>query len=265
MKFMNIASGSSGNSTFISTDKTAVLIDAGISLKKIEEGLRSIGMTGADLDAVVITHEHSDHIKGLGVLSRKYNIPIYATAGTIKGINEVSSVGKIDSGLYNIISSDIEFTVGDLRIEPHSIWHDAYEPVCYSFEDDNNKVSVATDLGDFNDYLVKSLSDSDILLIEANHDVRMLEVGPYSYALKRRILGRLGHLSNETAGQFIKKLLNDHVRSIILGHLSKENNLPDLAYEAVKYEISDNPYTNDVGDFDLHTAFRDKPDRLYEL
>ena len=265
MKFMNIASGSSGNSSLVCTENTAVLIDAGLSMKKIEEGLRNAGMTGSDLDAIVVTHEHSDHIKGLGVLARKYGMPIYATAGTIKGINEVTSLRKIDSGLYNVISSDVEFKVGDLSIEPHSIWHDAYEPVCYSFEDGRNKVSVATDLGNYNDYLVKCLADSDILLIEANHDIRMLEVGPYSYALKRRILGERGHLSNEASGRFIKRLLNDHIKTIILGHLSKDNNLPELAYEAVKCEISDNPFTEDVRNFDLHTAFRDRPDRLYEV
>ena len=265
MKFMNIASGSSGNSSLVCTDDTAVLIDAGLSMKKIEEGLRTVGMTGADLDAIVVTHEHSDHIKGLGVLARKYGMPIYATSGTVKGISEVTSLGKIDQGLFKTISSDVDFKVGDLNIEPHSIWHDAYEPVCFSFEDGKNKVSVATDLGNFNDYLVKCLADSDILLIEANHDIRMLEVGPYSYALKRRILGERGHLSNEASGRFIKRLLNDHIKTIILGHLSKENNLPELAYEAVKCEISDNPFTKDVKDFDLHTAFRDKPDSLYEL
>ncbi|MBQ6230102.1 MAG: MBL fold metallo-hydrolase [Eubacterium sp.] len=265
MKLMNIASGSSGNVTFVGTENTAVLVDAGISMKKIEEGLNSIDMSARDLDAIVITHEHTDHIKGLGVLSRKYGIPIYATAGTIKGIGEISSVGRIDNGLYNQISSDIPFQVGDLTIEPHSIWHDAYEPVCYSITDGKSKAAIATDLGDFNDYLVKCLSDSDMLLIEANHDVRMLEAGPYPYDLKKRILGQKGHLSNETSGRFIKKLLNDHIETIILGHLSKENNIPELAYEAVKYELSDNQYSSDVNDFDLHIAMRDRPDRLYEI
>ena len=264
MKLMNIASGSSGNDTFVGTDNTAILVDAGISLKKIEEGLNGIGMSARDLDAVVVTHEHSDHIKGLGVLSRKYGVPIYTTPGTIKGISENTSVGRIDNELYNKISSDIPFTVGDLTIEPHSIWHDAYEPVCYSFTDGKSKAAVATDLGDFNDYLVKCLSGSDMLLIEANHDIRMLEAGPYPYDLKRRILGQQGHLSNEASGRFIKRLLNDHIKTIILGHLSKDNNIPELAYEAVKLEISDNQYSKNAEDFNLHTAMRDTPDRLYE-
>ena len=264
MKLMNIASGSSGNVTFVGTENTSVLIDAGISMKKIEEGMNSIGMSARDLDAIMITHEHSDHIKGLGVLSRKYGIPIYATQGTIKGIGENTSVGRIDNELYNIISTDISFQVGDLTIEPHSIWHDAYEPVCYSITDGKSKASIATDLGDFNDYLVKCLSDSDMLLIEANHDIRMLEAGPYPYDLKRRILGQKGHLSNEASGRFIRKLLNDHIKTIILGHLSKDNNIPELAYEAVKLELKDNGFTDNIEDFNLHTAMRDMPDRLYE-
>ena len=264
MKLMNIASGSSGNVTFVGTENTSVLIDAGISMKKIEEGMNSIGMSARDLDAIMITHEHSDHIKGLGVLSRKYGIPIYATQGTIKGIGENTSVGRIDNELYNVISTDISFLVGDLTIEPHSIWHDAYEPVCYSITDGKSKASIATDLGDFNDYLVKCLSDSDMLLIEANHDIRMLEAGPYPYDLKRRILGQKGHLSNEASGRFIRKLLNDHIKTIILGHLSKDNNIPELAYEAVKLELKDNGFTDNIEDFNLHTAMRDMPDRLYE-
>ncbi len=264
MKLMNIASGSSGNVTFVGTENTSVLIDAGISMKKIEEGMNSIGMSTRDLDAIMITHEHSDHIKGLGVLSRKYGIPIYATQGTIKGIGENTSVGRIDNELYNVISTDISFQVGDLTIEPHSIWHDAYEPVCYSITDGKSKASIATDLGDFNDYLVKCLSDSDMLLIEANHDIRMLEAGPYPYDLKRRILGQKGHLSNEASGRFIRKLLNDHIKTIILGHLSKDNNIPELAYEAVKLELKDNGFTDNIEDFNLHTAMRDMPDRLYE-
>ena len=264
MKLMNIASGSSGNVTFVGTENTSVLIDAGISMKKIEEGMNSIGMSVRDLDAIMITHEHSDHIKGLGVLSRKYGIPIYATQGTIKGIGENTSVGRIDNELYNVISTDISFQVGDLTIEPHSIWHDAYEPVCYSITDGKSKASIATDLGDFNDYLVKCLSDSDMLLIEANHDIRMLEAGPYPYDLKRRILGQKGHLSNEASGRFIRKLLNDHIKTIILGHLSKDNNIPELAYEAVKLELKDNGFTDNIEDFNLHTAMRDMPDRLYE-
>lgn len=265
MKLMNIASGSSGNVSLVATDRTSILVDCGISMKKIEEGLRYADMSGKDIDAVVITHEHSDHIKGLGVISRKYNVPIYTTAGTIKGINECSSVGKIDKELYNVIESDISFQIGDISVTPRSIWHDAYEPVCFSFTDGKSKVSVATDLGNYNDYLIQCLSDSDALLIEANHDVRMLEVGPYPYELKRRILSERGHLSNEASGRFIRALLNDHIKTIILGHLSKDNNFPDLAYETVKTELLGNPFTDDMRDFKLHTAFRDHNDEIYEV
>lgn len=259
MNILSIASGSSGNCYYVGNDHTHLLVDAGISGKRIEASLNGLGIKTDELNGILITHEHSDHIKGLGVLARKYSIPVYTTAACAKELQKLSSIGEIDDSLFVKIRPDTAFTVGDITVEPSSVWHDAADPVCYSLQDGDKKISIATDLGNFDDYIVDKLRDSDIMVIEANHDVRMLEAGTYPYYLKRRILGNKGHLSNERAGQLIKSLLNDHIKAIILGHLSKENNFEELAYETVSLEIHDNVYTSDVREFGLTVAKRDQP------
>lgn len=265
MKFLSIASGSSGNCSYVSSDKASVLVDVGISKKKIQEGLKSIDRDFKDINGILITHEHIDHIRGLGVISRSCNIPIYATADTCDEIANTSSLGEFDKSLLIPIEPDKVFDIEDIHIEAHSIWHDAADPVCYSLECDNQKISIATDMGDYDDYIVNALKDSDVLLVEANHDIRMLQVGPYPYHLKQRILGKRGHLSNDKGGQLIKALLNDHIKAIFLGHLSKENNYPELAYETVKLMLMDNPYTNDIRDFNLQVADRNSCSPLINL
>ena len=237
MKFMNIASGSSGNSTFIGSDKASILLDCGISMKRIENALDSHDMALKQIDGIVITHEHSDHIKGLGVISRKYSIPIYATKGTIAGIHCAANIGDIDNSLFIEIENDADFYISDINVKAHSVSHDANDPVCFSFTQDNVKVSVATDLGTYDEDLIEFLSDSDTLLIEANHDIRMLETGPYPYYLKRRIAGNRGHLSNEASGKLLRRLLCERLRHIYLGHLSDKNNYWLLCYETVKSEL----------------------------
>lgn len=257
MKLMSIASGSSGNCIFVGTDNTSILIDAGVSRKRIAEGLNSIDMNFDNLDGILITHEHIDHIRSLGVLARSYNIPIFLTEMTAQAIINISSLGEFDRNLFHFIEPDKKFLVGDMSVEAHSVWHDAADPVCYSINNCDKKVSVATDLGDFDEYMIESIKDSDALLIEANHDVRMLQVGPYPYSTKQRILGKRGHLSNERSGMLLKEVLNSHIKGILLGHLSKDNNYPELAYETVKAELIDNPFTNDVRDFNMSVAARD--------
>lgn len=257
MKMMSIASGSSGNCTFVGTDKTSLLIDVGISKKRIQDGLNNINVDFKHINGILITHEHIDHIRSVGVIARAYSIPIYSTADTCKEICKCKSLGCFDTGLLNSIEPDKKFSVGDIDIVPHSIWHDAADPVCYSLFNNGKKVSVATDIGNYDDYLVNALKDSDAMLIESNHDLRMLQVGPYPYDLKRRVMSDRGHLSNEASGRLIKSILNDHIKAIFLGHLSHENNYPELAYETVKVELSDNPYTADVKEFNLQVARRD--------
>lgn len=256
MRLCSIASGSSGNCIYVGSDATHLLVDVGISGKRTEAGLNSLGITGADLDGILITHEHADHISGLGVMARKYDVPIYATAGTIEAILSSSSVGKIDESLFHEVQADKKLTIKDLTVNPMTISHDAAQPVAYRIIYGNKKVGICTDLGVYNDYTVECLRGMDAVLLEANHDVNMLQVGPYPYYLKQRILGDRGHLSNENSGRLLSRILHDNMQAIVLGHLSKENNLPELAYEAVRMEITmgDNPYN--ANDFRMMVANR---------
>ncbi|MBQ2803548.1 MAG: MBL fold metallo-hydrolase [Lachnospiraceae bacterium] len=256
MRLCSIASGSSGNCIYVGSEATHLLVDVGISGKKVEAGLNSLGLTGMDLDGILVTHEHADHISGLGVMARKYDIPIYATQGTIRAIQNTASVGKIESSLFKEVQEDKKVTIKDLTINPMKISHDAAQPVAYRAIYGSKKIGICTDLGVYNDYTVECLKGMDALLIEANHDVNMLQVGPYPYRLKQRILGDKGHLSNENSGRLLSRVLHDKLQTIVLGHLSKENNLPELAYEAVRMEITmgDNPYH--ANDFKMMVAKR---------
>lgn len=258
MKLCSIASGSSGNCIYVGSDDTNILIDVGISKKRIEEGLSAIGIACESLDAILITHEHSDHIQGLGVFSRKYKVPIYATAGTIRGIENYKSLGKMPEGLLHVIKVDETFTIGNLEVHPFSISHDALEPSGFRVEQDGKTIAVATDLGIYNEYTVENLKDVNALVLEANHDIHMLEVGPYPYPLKRRVMGDQGHLSNELSGRLLCDILHDELQCVMLGHLSKDNNYERLAYETVKLEVTlgDNPYQGD--DIHIIVAKRDE-------
>ncbi|MCM1189396.1 MAG: MBL fold metallo-hydrolase [bacterium] len=265
MRLCSIASGSSGNCVYVGSDATHLLVDVGISGKRTESGLHELGLTGRDIDGILVTHEHADHISGLGVLARKYGIPVYATAGTIAAIRESGGLGQFDDGLFREVQEDRKFTVKDLTVNPMHISHDAAQPVGYRISYGNRRVAVCTDLGMYNDYTVECLKGMDALLLEANHDVNMLQVGPYPYYLKQRILGDRGHLSNENSGRLLCRILHDGLRTVLLGHLSKENNLPELAYESVRMEINlgDVPYLAE--DFDIRVAKRSEVTPVVEI
>ena len=256
MRLCSIASGSSGNCIYVGSEATHLLVDVGISGKRTESGLQELGLSVNEIDGILVTHEHADHISGLGVIARKYGIPIYATAGTIGAIREAGSLGTLEAGLFHEVQEDRKFTIKDLTVNPMHISHDAAQPVGYRISYGNKKVAVCTDLGAYNDYTVECLKGMDALLLEANHDVNMLQVGPYPYYLKQRILGDRGHLSNENSGRLLCRILHDGLKTVFLGHLSKENNLPELAFESVRMEINmgDNPYK--AGDFDIRVAKR---------
>ena len=256
MRLCSIASGSSGNCIYVGSEATHLLVDVGISGKRTESGLKELGLTCRDIDGILITHEHSDHTNGLGILARKYEIPIYATPGTIRAIRNSSGLSDLGEELFHEVWEDKKLTLKDLTINPLHISHDAAQPVGYRISYGNRKVAVCTDLGIYNDYTVECLKGMDAVLLEANHDVNMLQVGPYPYYLKQRILGEKGHLSNENSGRLLCRILHDGLQTVLLGHLSKENNLPELAYESVRMEINmgDNPYK--AGDFDIRVAKR---------
>lgn len=262
---MSIASGSSGNCIYIGSDNTHILIDDGISRKRVVEGLNSIGVAVEDLSAVFVTHEHSDHIDGLSVLLKKCPVPIYASAGTIEGMLGYSKLKDVDRDLFHVVAPDTDVPVNDLLIHSLHIYHDANEPLAYTVSSGTKKMGVITDLGHYDDYIVSNLQGMDTLLIEANHDIKMLEAGSYPYYLKRRILGDHGHLSNEASGRLLSCLLHDGMKHVFLGHLSHENNYEELAYETVRLEVNlgENPYKAD--DFDIQVAKRQCPSALVEI
>ena len=265
MRLCSIASGSSGNCVYVGTDTTHLLVDVGISGKRVEAGLQELGIGMRDIDGVFLTHEHADHISGLGVLARKYGVPVYGTGGTLGAVRANPSLGTIDEELFHYVKADEKLTVKDVTLYPIRTSHDAAEPVAYRVSHDKKKIGIITDLGCYNDYTVECLRDLDLLYLEANHDVNMLQVGPYPYYLKQRILGRKGHLSNEAAGKLLSRLLHDRMQAVVLGHLSQENNLPELAYETVRVEVTmaDTGYKAD--DFPVYVAKRSEISQMLEI
>ena len=257
MQLTSIASGSSGNCICVGTERTHVLIDAGVSGKRIESGLRALDLTTDDIEGILITHEHCDHIAGLGVMARRHGLPIYATKKTMEAILGISSLGKIDPGLFCPIEPETDFSIGDMQIPPIRVSHDAADPVAYLVRQGEKTAGVITDLGVYDERIVAELKDVDVLLLEANHDIKMLEVGPYPYPLKQRILGEKGHLSNSACGKLLSQILHDSFRTVMLGHLSKENNYPELAFQTVSVEVDmgDCPYR--AKDFPIRVAPRD--------
>ena len=232
MKFCSLYSGSSGNSIFIASDNTRVLIDAGLAGKKIDEALKHIGEEASSIDGIFITHEHIDHIKGVGVLSRKYDIPIYANDNTWAVMEK--NIGKIKEHNIRIMDRRSSIAIKDLEIRSFNIPHDAIAPVGYTVSSGGKNASVVTDFGVFTEEIRDNIIDSDIILLESNHDINMLRMGPYPYNLKLRVLGENGHLSNEDCGNAIVSLIkSDKKKQIMLGHLSGTNNHPDLAYQTV--------------------------------
>lgn len=222
--FLSLISGSSGNATFVSDGKTKLLIDCGMSGSRLKTALENIDVNISDLDAVLITHEHSDHIKGLGVIARKYQIPVFATFKTFSGMK---NIGEFDDSLKNCISDELE--IGGIGIRAFSIPHDAEDPVGYNFFIDNTKLSLATDIGFMNENVFSSIQGSKYVILESNHDVDILRLGSYPYQLKKRILGTKGHLSNDDAAKTALKLAKTGTEHFMLAHLSRENNLPEIA------------------------------------
>ncbi|MBV7273285.1 MBL fold metallo-hydrolase [Clostridium thailandense] len=261
MIFCSLYSGSSGNSLFVSSDNAKVLVDAGLSGKHIENALLNIGHNTKDIDAIFVTHEHIDHTKGVGVLSRKYDIPIYANAPTWQAMS--ATIGKIKEHNIKIIENNY-VNIKDIDVLSYKISHDAVAPSGYALQNKNKKVCIATDLGFFSDDVNNSIKDADVILLESNHDVEMLKFGPYPYKLKRRILSDIGHLSNEDCGKAIVNITNDKFKKIILGHLSKTNNYPELAYQTVLNVLNSANVKLDK-DLSLSMAKRDIPSNYIEF
>lgn len=234
--FLSLVSGSSGNCSLISDGKTHLLVDCGLSAKKLEEALSKTKINPDDISAVLITHEHSDHIKGADVISRKYNLPVFATLKT----HEYMNLKSLSAGNIKYISSGMDFEIGSIGVCPFSIPHDAKDPVGYNFFFGEKKLSLATDIGKMTEDIMNNLKGSLAVLLESNHDVNMLKNGRYPAYLKRRILSDSGHLSNEDAAKTVLSLIESGTRHIMLGHLSQENNTPTLAYTTAKQYLEEN-------------------------
>lgn len=228
VKFCSLFSSSSGNCEYVTDGSTALLIDAGVSCKRVSEALQGLGQAPEDIAGVLITHEHSDHIKGVSVLCRKYGIPVYANAPTAAHMD----LAKKEQVEFCIFENGEPFSIGDVEITPFETPHDAASPVGYrfAFPKEGKSIGLATDMGCVTQTVHKNLMGCDLAFIESNHDRNMLLNGSYPYALKRRILSDRGHLCNDDCGILARDLIRSGTRQLILGHLSQENNLPDIAY-----------------------------------
>ncbi len=262
MRMMSIASGSSGNCIYIGTGQTHILVDAGISKKRIVEGLNKLDLTLEDIDAILITHEHDDHIKGVGVLERQCVTPVYGTGRTLDYITGYSALGRLPEGIYHSLIPGEEFCIKDMNFKAVSISHDALDPVAYVFSHRDKSAGIVTDLGVFDDEIINNFNNLNSVLIEANHDVNMLMTGPYPYGLKQRILSNRGHLSNESCGRLLGEIIGDRTENILLGHLSHENNFPDLAYETVRMEINLGDNNLKAEDFNIRVADRNQASEI---
>ena len=231
MNLCSIRSSSKGNAILVYTETTRLLVDCGISGKLAKEGLNQLGFEPESLQGILITHEHQDHIGGVGVMSRRYGLPIYANQKTWCAMS--SALGKLDDSNRHIFENETEFTIGDITVRPFSIPHDAADPVGYSFTSRGKKVSVATDIGVLEESIFRAIKGSGAILLEANHDRNLLDMGSYPLPLKQRIRSEKGHLSNEDAGYAAKFLCKMGTCQIMLGHLSAENNYPLLAKQTV--------------------------------
>lgn len=225
ISFLSLISGSSGNSTFISDGSTNLLIDCGMSGRRLKQSLESINISPENIDGILVTHEHIDHTKGIGVLSRRYDLPIYANTPTLSALN----VGPICDKNLVPIEPNKHFNIGTIDFTSFPIPHDAAQPVGYKFFIKDKTYTLATDLGHINDELLDNLKGSDSIILESNHDVEMLRNGTYPFYLKQRILSDTGHLSNDKASDTVVELIKSGTCHIMLGHLSRENNLPEIA------------------------------------
>ena len=232
-------SSSSGNSTYIGSENTSILIDAGLAGKHITSALEQIGRDPRSIKGILVTHEHSDHIKGVGIISRKFDIPVYANAATWEAM--LPKIGSINERNIRTVDKG-DFFIGDLMITPIPLFHDAADPMGYSVACGGRRISVMTDTGKVSKAMIEKTAGSQIVLLESNHDVQMLKCGSYPYELKRRILSTHGHLSNEDCGLCAVELAKQGVKGILLGHLSKENNFEELAYRIVAETLAANGF-----------------------
>jgi phosphoribosyl 1,2-cyclic phosphodiesterase len=249
MQFSVLASGSTGNAFYIETEQQRLLVDAGLSGKQLEQLFGQIDRDLRDLTAILVTHEHSDHIKGLGVIARKYKLPIYANEKTWKAMEGL--IGDIPTEQKFIFPLGKVRSFGDLDVESFGVSHDAAEPMFYVFYHEGKKLALITDTGYVSDRMKGTIKNADVFIFESNHDVEMLRMGKYPWNVKRRILSDVGHVSNEEAGLALADVIGDRTKRIYLAHLSQDNNIKELARMTVAQTLANKGLA--IGDqFDLY-------------
>jgi len=263
LRFTVLASGSTGNATIIQGGDRTVMIDAGLSAKKLDELMKLQGISGNHIDALLVTHEHSDHIKGLGAFARKYDIPIYANEPTWDALER--HVGSISQEKRMVFLSGEELHFGSMCVHTFPISHDAAEPVGYTFEESGYRLGVATDLGYVSEKVKMKIIDCDALVLESNHDTEMLRMGRYPWNIKRRILSDIGHLSNVAAGEALLELMTDRTKRVYLAHLSQDHNMMDLAMVTVNSIFENSGIFYKREEFPLRPTFADRPTPWDEL
>lgn len=238
MRYISLASSSKGNAAYLETAGGGWLIDCGITMRRISQGLADQGLSLAKVKGIFLSHEHRDHVAGLGPLLRRYPIPCYATEGTWAALLRGQGLGTFDKGLIHILQAQDQ-TIGDLALRPLGLSHDAAQPVGFSFAAGGVRLTQVTDTGRASAEMAHYLTASDLVVLEANHDVDLLKAGPYPYYLKQRILGPYGHLSNAAAADLLVDSLSDRTRLVVLAHLSEKNNRPDRAKATIAKALDD--------------------------
>ncbi len=245
--FQILASGSKGNAVLVGTEDTRILLDAGLSGKEIEKRLGRSPVTPRQIQAILVTHEHNDHIRGVGVLSRRYDLPVYLTRPTLEALP--AGIGEFAHTL--LIQSGRSFSLGDLKVHPFALSHDAADPVGYVFEHQGVRLGVCTDCGVATQLVKARLRSCHALILEANHDTKRLLDGPYPWHLKQRIRSRHGHLSNDASCALLSEIHHPDLRVVFLAHLSEVNNHPDIVRETLRLQL--NPRIMETTDFQVAT------------
>ncbi|AJQ94633.1 MBL fold metallo-hydrolase [Gynuella sunshinyii] len=262
MQFASLGSGSKGNSTLVRTDQTVVMVDCGFSVKDVEQRLARLSLSPANIDAVLVTHEHGDHIKGVAALCRRYDIPVFSSFGTWQSVRNASGVCHTP---INLMQS---FNIGDLMVEPVAVPHDAREPCQFVFQDRyHRRLGILTDCGHVTDHMISCYQNCHSLLLECNHDLEMLRNGPYPMSLKRRVGGLYGHLNNEQAGDFLNRVAHNGLQHVVITHISEQNNEPELAVHSlarVMTHISTFPVIDQEDGLDWHNILLPDGSNNYE-
>jgi phosphoribosyl 1,2-cyclic phosphodiesterase len=255
LKICVIASGSSGNCTYLASDSTSLLVDAGLSCRRIQLGLESLGVELDSVNGVCVTHEHGDHTSALSVLHRRANLPLYANSGTVEALQRTAKANDLP---WNVFSTGQPFKVGDLTVSPFSVPHDSYDPVGFVVSSDTEKIGIVTDMGSDTMLVRERLRGCRILVVESNHDEEMLRQAKRPWSLKQRIAGRQGHLSNRQAGELVAELADTDTHTVFLAHISSDCNRPELAQSTVSRILEEKGLS--------HVAVRlTYPDRISDI